>query len=238
MSKIALIILTPIIILVSISTQAELRTEKYTSLANEINGSSAYLEKHEVTFKGRQVHSANTKYLNTKGEIIGEMTSDFTKMITIPDYQYKDLRTGVSHGIKLEGEKVVLWNQSKDGKTSESTFYKNKFPQGTLLVGCQGLHYYLIEKLDQVKEKKTIPIAYFIPGKLDYYNFTLKLDREDEEYLYLTLSIDNFFLKLFASSLDLKYRKSDRRLIQFTGLSNITNDKDQMQSVVINYNYN
>lgn len=233
-----IILLSFAIFACSVSTHAEIRIEKYSSVARDNSGNTAYEEKHEVTFNDRQVQRASTKYLDSKGQVFGEMTSNFTKMITIPDYDFKDLRTGTSHGIKINGEKITLWNKTSDGQLSELDFFKNKFAEDTLIVGCQGLHYYLIDNLERVKEKKKVSIAYFIPGKLDYYKFTLRLDREDDKYIYLKLSIDNFFLKLFTSALDLKYNKSDRRLVQFSGLSNITDDKDELQNVVINYKYN
>lgn len=213
------------------------RTAKYSGVAHAAKGPSAYEELHEVTFNDQRVQRAKTKYLDPKGQLIGEMSSNFTKKITIPDYDYKDLRTGSSHGIRIDGAKITLWRKDKDGDIKTSDFYESQFPKETLLVGCQGLHYYLVENLDMIKAKKTIPIAYFIPGKLDYYKFTLKLDSEDDKYIYIKISIDNFFLRLFTSSLDLKYGKSERRLVQYSGLSNITNDKDQLQNVVIDYKY-
>ncbi len=224
-------------LLVASTTAAQDRIEKYSSLARDKKGAIAYQEQHEVKFVKQRVQRARTEYIDSTGRLIGEMSSDFTKKINVPDYEYKNLRNGTSHGLKLDGDKITLWHKNKDGEIKASDFDQTKFSTGTLLVGCQGLHYYLIDNLELVKAKKTIPIAYFIPGKLDYYRFTLNVDREDENYIYLKLSIDNFFLKLFASSLDLKYSKADRRLIQFSGLSNFTNDKDQMQNVLIDYKY-
>jgi hypothetical protein len=225
------------IILISMGVQADEKSEKYSSVAQSKGGANVYQERHEVVFLDRRVQKAKTQYFDPSGRLIGVMSSDFSSRVTIPDYEYYDLRTGLSHGIKLTGDKMTLWRKGKDGKIENSDFFESKFPKEALLVGCQGLHYYLIDNLGLVKERGTIPIIYFIPGKLDYYKFTLRMDREDEEYIYLKLSIDNFFLRLFTSSLDLKYRKSDRRLVQFSGLSNITDDKDQMQNVLIDYKY-
>jgi len=222
----------------SLQVEAEERIEKYSSVARKKDGARAYEEQHEVTFVGSQVRTAKTRYLDSKGEWIGEMSSNFANKVTVPEYEYKDLRTGTSHGIRSDGTKMTLWHKNKEGKTESADFDENKFPSGTLLVGCQGLHYYLIDNLNVVREKKKIPIVYFIPGKLDYYRFTLKLESEDDTYVFLKLSIDNFFLNLLTSSLHLKYRKSDRRLVQFSGLSNITDENDQMQNVVIDYAYN
>lgn len=212
--------------------------EKYSATARDEKNAIAYLESHEVTFKGQSVQTAKTRYLDSNQNSIGEMSSDFTQRITLPNYEYKDFRNGISHGIRLENNKIILWSKEKDGKIEKTEFQQDSFSPEVLLVGCQGLHYYLIENLENLKKIKEIPIAYFIPGKLDYYNFTLKFVKEQDDYIYLKLTIDNLFLKMFASSLELKYRKSDKRLIQFSGLSNITDSKNQMQNVSIDYNYN
>lgn len=235
MSKIILSFIAALVF--SIPLYAVQQTEKYASVARDSKGEVSYQEQHEVSFSDRRVQKASTQYLNPKGQVIGELTSDFTKLVTIPDYEYRDLRTGSSHGIKIDGESITLWRKDKDGELEESHFSKDKFSKDTLVVGCQGLHYYLIDKLDLVRQKKAIPIKYFIPGKLDYFSFTLRLGHEDDKYIYLRLSVDSLFLKPFISALDLKYSKADRRLVQYSGLSNITNNRDQVQKVTIDYKY-
>lgn len=235
MLRINLIVI--VIIANSLGVQADEKSEKYSSVAQSKSGTTVYQERHEVVFLDRRVQKANTQYFDPSGRLMGVMSSDFSSKVTIPDYEYYDLRTGLSHGIRLAGDKMTMWRKGRDGKIESSYFFEGKFPKEALLVGCQGLHYYLIENLDLVRERGTIPIIYFMPGKLDYYKFTLRMDREDEEYIYLKVSIVNFILRLFTSSLDLKYRKSDRRFVQYSGLSNITDNKDQMQNVRIDYKY-
>lgn len=45
------------------------------------------------------------------------------------------------------------------------------------------------------------------------------------------------FLRLFVSSIELKYRKADKRLLAYKGLSNIPSDEGEIQTVSIDYNY-
>lgn len=219
------------------STQATENIERYASVAVNQNKEIAYTEKHEVTYKNLKVQKAKTEYLNPTGHLIAEMNSDFSKKNTIPDYEYRDFRFGTSHGINYSDSKITLWNKRKDGTLEKKDFNPSDFPSESLLLGCQGLHYCLVENLRQVKEKKKIPVVYFIPGKLDYYKFDLYFESEDEQYIYLKLSIHNFFLRLFTSSLNLKYKKNDKRIVQFVGLSNIPDDKDHIQNVTIDFKY-
>jgi hypothetical protein len=217
--------------------QATARFEKYSSVARNKDSQIAYREDHHVEFASTRVQNAKTVYLDSNKKPIGEMNSDFSKKITLPDYTYADLRNGSSHGIRLNNNKIALWRKDKDKKEESREFDESQFKADTLIVGCQGLHYYLIENMDQIRSRKKIPVAYFMPGKLDYYNFTLTVEKEDDQFLYLNLSINNLIFKMFTSSLKMKYRKSDRRLVEYSGLSNITDDKNQLQNVVIEYAY-
>jgi hypothetical protein len=218
---------------------AELRVENYTGVAKDKKGNFSYEERHHASFDGQKIQTAKTEYVDADGKTIGELSSDFRKQVSTPEYQFKDLRHNLSHGIVLDGDKYILWKQDKGGPREEKVFLKSDFKKDVLVFGCQGLHYYLIDNLSALKERKDgISIKYMMPGKLDYYSFTLKLKSEDADYVYLKLTINSIFLKLFAPSLDLKYRKSDNRLVDYSGLSNITDAKDKVFNVDISYKYN
>ncbi|MBY0470904.1 hypothetical protein K2X30_07005 [bacterium] len=217
--------------------QAKVLRESYLGIAKDDSGKGSYQERHQVEFANNRVQTARTTYANSDGKVIGELTSDFRKMITTPEYSYKDLRDQSSHGIRIDGNQLIVWRQNKGAEREEKSFARDEFDPEALIVGCQGLHYYLIDHLDELRKKKEIPIKYLMPGKLDYYSFTLKMNGEDEKNIYIKITIDNIILRLLTSSLELQYSKADRRLVKYSGLSNITNDQGQIQQVVIDYAY-
>lgn len=226
------------IFLLFIAASAEAR-ETYVGTAKDNSGKVAYLEKHSVEFSpSGKVQESVTEYTRSSGEVFGRLKSNYRERITAPSYSFEDLRDGSSHGLDFKDGQYVLWSESKDKKRKEAVVDSKKIGEGALVVGCQGLHYYLIDNLDKLDRERAMPIKYLIPGKLDYYSFVMSVDREDSEYVYLKISVQNRILRLFVSSLYIQYRKKDRRLISYEGLSNIPADNGDMQNISLRYEYN
>lgn len=212
---------------------------QYNGEARNSDGSIAYLEKHKVNYsKTGDVLNSQTEYLRASGEVIGRLNSDFSRSITAPTYTFEDLRDGSSHGLEFDGQNYVLWRAKKDGKKENKTYKTEQFKKEDLVVGCQGLHYYLIKNLDALRQRKDVHVKYLIPGKLDYYSFILNVDNETNDHINLSVKVQNIFLRAFVSTLKLSYRKKDNRLTNYSGLSNISTDSGHMQNVNIAYDFN
>ncbi|MBW2483812.1 MAG: hypothetical protein JRF05_00455 [Deltaproteobacteria bacterium] len=210
----------------------------YEGVARNADGKVLYIEKHKAEFnKEGKIARATTNYVREDGELIGVLKSDFTKAVTAPDYLFRDLRDGSEHGIRLNDKDLILFKKEKDGQEQQKAFNKAKFDEGVLLVGCQGLHYYLIDHLEEIKSREKIPIKFLIPGKLTYYSFIMYYQDENDGIVKLKIKISNFFLRLFAPTLDVLYRKSDRKLLKYFGVSNLLDDKGELQKVSIEYKY-
>jgi len=210
----------------------------YEGVARNTDGKVLYIEKHKAEFnEDGKITRATTNYVRENGELVGVLKSDFTKVVTAPDYLFRDLRDGSEHGIRLSGKELILFKRDQNGKEQEKVFYKSEFDEGVLLVGCQGLHYYLIDNLAEIKRRDKIPIKFLIPGKLTYYSFTMYYQGENDGIVKLKIKISNFFLRFFAPDLEVLYRKSDRKLLKYFGVSNLLDDKGELQKVSIEYKY-
>lgn len=225
-------------VLLSPALQAQALTPLvYTGEARDKKEQVVYIEKHRADFLAKKIQKARTEYVRQDGQLIAVIESDFKENVTVPNYVFKDERNGSSHGITMDGDKYVVWNQEKGKDKEQKIYLKSDFDKEDLVVGCQGLHYYLLDNLSVLRDKKKLSVKYIIPGRLDFFSFTLKIKNEDEEFIHLRLSINSIFLKLFASDLDIKYRKSDLRLIEYSGPSNLLDDSGGTQNVKIKYSY-
>lgn len=225
------------ILLASASANSDETIEKYSGTAKNKKGEIVYIENHTTSFndKGR-VLKAETDYVDKNGTLLGHISSDFTSKLTAPAHAYTDARTKEQHGIRYDGDKIILFLKEKNGKEETKTF-TNEIAEGGIIVGCQGLHYYLRENFDDVVSKKSIPVKMLIPGKLDYYSFNMKYIGEKDGLVEFNIAIDSFFLKLFAPSLTIKYDKATRHLVHYEGLSNILDADGEIQNVEITYDY-
>ena len=105
------------------------------------------------------------------------------------------------------------------------------------MVGGQGLHYYLVSNFEDVLKKETLKLKFAIPGRLDVYDFYLKVRSKSPEKVVFEVEIDNWFLKLFAPKLKMVYDPIKKRLISYSGLSNIRTPGKEMMNVDIDYSY-
>ena len=220
----------------SLSAGAATKSESYSGIAKDKKGNVIYTETHLVQYNDKNdVLKAETEYKNPKGELIATLKSDFTKSLTSPEHTYNDLRNGHTHGIRFENDQLVLFKKDKDKPEEVKPLKMEK--QTGLAVGCQGLHYYLRDNFSSVNAKKEVPILLLTPGNLGYYNFELDFVGEQNGLYKYEIAITNWFLKLFAPKLEITYDKEKRRLMTYSGLTHVTDEKGDPQNVSIQFQY-
>ncbi|MCE3009158.1 MAG: hypothetical protein LW875_00930 [Proteobacteria bacterium] len=202
------------------------------------DGQVVYLENHMSDYgAGGQIVRARTEYTRRSGEVIAVIDSEFKDSLSAPAHFFEDKRTGHRHGIRYENGQLVLFSQDK-GKSEETKTLTIDKASPALTVGCQGLFYYLQQNYDELVKRKKIPLKFMIPGKLEYYDFEMELVREVDGVAYIEVHIKNWFLRLFAPKLDVRYDIKSKRMIYYKGLSNLQTDKGETQAVEIEYSYN
>jgi len=74
---------------------------------------------------------------------------------------------------------------------------------------------------------------------LDYYDFKMKKVKESKEegIVEFEIAVQNWFLKLFAPKLFVKYDKIKKHIVWYKGISNIKDDLGKNQIVTITYKY-
>lgn len=211
------------------------KIEHYTGEAT-LEGKLVYREEHTVTFApDGKVLEAKTEYRDPENKLISVIVSDFAHSVTAPVHTVQDLRRGETYGIRYEGEKIVMYDSEK-GEKEQTKVLKPGFADERLVIASQGLHYYMKDRLEELKTKK-LPIVILIPGKLDFYNFEMEFLKEKDGILQFEVHIQSRFLRLFAPDLKVHYEPKSKRLVYYSGLSNILDEKGDNQSVVITYKF-
>ncbi len=227
--------LTAVLLAAAGAAAQDVRILRFTSEAR-FGGKITYLESHESEYRDGRVTRARTDYLAPDGKPVAYIESYFAESLAAPRHVFEDYRSGVRHGVRYEGGDAILF--SRDPGQPEKTRNIGTGPAGsTLMVGCQGLFYYLQENYPLVREKRKIPLQLLITGTLDIYDFELELKSEKDGIAEITIHITNRFLRLFAPRLDVRYDTVAKRMLYYKGLSNILDDKGKIQTVEITYTY-
>jgi hypothetical protein len=211
------------------------KTQEYTGEA-KFKGKVVYLEQHKVEIQDNKAIRSETIYKRPDGLIIGKLTNDYSKSVNVPEYLMEDMVTKNKHGIRHEDKKIFMFNQD-DGKREETKEIAEDVTEGELLVAGQGLHYYLVSKMDEVVQKGKLTLKFMIPGQLDVYEFKLQVIKVMDTRVEFEVLINNWFLKLFAPKLKMIYDTKLRRLLSYEGLSNLKGVDGKLMKVEIKYDY-
>jgi hypothetical protein len=225
-------ILIWLFLLSSLMTNAE--TQVYEGEARQ-KGKIVYREKHLVDFEQGKVLKAVTEYTSPDGKLLARLSNTFSKDLNAPTYLMEDFLHKSRHGVRYQGQDLIMFNE-EDGKETTTVLDKED-SKGKLIVGGQGLHYYTVAKMEEIISAKKLDLLFLIPGRLDAYNFYLKVKKSSSETVEFDIEIDNWFLRMFAPKLELVYDRKKGRLLLYKGLSNLTDENKKMMNVEISYKY-
>jgi hypothetical protein len=227
-------ILPAVALLLSLNLFAAEKTSLYTGVATK-EGKTIYIEKHEVAENEKgDVLRAKTTYSTPEDKVIATLTSDFAQSITNAEHEMHDLRTERRYGVRWKNGQAYMWDKKTDKKEEREEIGKD-FADGKLVIGGQGLHYYMRSRLKEFA-KKEVAIAILIPGKLDWYSFLVVPAGEEKGLLKFVMKTQSAILRLFAPKLEVWY-SPEGKLMRYRGLSNLSDDKGNNQNVEITYTY-
>lgn len=213
------------------------RVETYTGTARA-SGKVVYLEHHNVEYdtSGR-VLEAETRYVRPDGTPIAVLRSDFRESLTVPNHRAEDFRFQEVQGLRRQGSEIILYFQDKGGPEYTRSL-GTQTGQDRVLVGCQGLNYYLLSNFSSFPADQIVPLRFLIPGKLDFYDFDMKrLGAPKGSIQEFEIQVKNWILALFAPTLRVKYDTQKKQIVWYDGISNIKSDEGTNQTVTIDYVY-
>lgn len=203
-------------------------------------GVLVYVEHHDVTFDDSgKVLTAVTKYVDTAGKTMGILNSDFRRSLNLPEHIFRDGRTKAQYGIRRDADKIILFSQD-DGKPelTKELEQNDDSAKSVLQVGCQGFNYYLKGKVEGLRQAKSLPVLFMVPGDLSTFKFVLEYVRENpDKTVDFRVKIESWFLRIFAPTLEFRYDQKINRIVWYRGISNVKNDNGKTMNVTIDYTY-
>lgn len=197
------------------------------------SGKIIYIEKHQITNDAKGFNRLiQTDYTRPNGEIFASIKSDFSKSLFLPEVEYKDQRFQLTETqtYDKESQKVVLTKIEKNKEAEKKEFaVKDNFVTG------QGFNNFIKTHFEALPGK-AIEINFIVLARMDYYKFNIlpqKIESTTERSFALTAG--NFIFRMFSHPIEVSYDARTCRLLTFKGLSNIMNDQDKSQEVLIHY---
>ena len=206
-------------------------TEVHWGEARNERGEVVYEEKHTITREGGQVVASLTEYLSPAGEVIATMESDYSRSVSMPTYVFEDRLRGYREGLRIEDGEYVVFKQGRGGAEEKKAVTETED-----VFSCQGWHYFLVDNLDAI-ERGDIELNLILPSQLKALPFEIQKVRSSGDRVEAVLELDHWLYRYFAPSLRLVYDKKSKKLVEYTGVSNILDADGKRQDVRIVYRY-
>ena len=194
----------------------------------------AYLEEHTFFYKSNQKVKVETVYRWPSGEKFADFVSDYRKHPYIPAYRFRDKRFGRVEGLEwLPNGKIRIFGR----KYADRKMVSRELDVPSPGFAGQGLNFFIVDHFDNlINSKRPTEVDFIVPLAQKSYGFRIRAqDKISDREVVLRAEIDNWFIRLFAPSIDVKYDTQKKVLIEYKGPSNLLNEDKDIKPVVIKY---
>jgi len=209
----------------------------FRGVAKNERGEVVYTERHRLIYQDGRHLKNETRYLDPAGNEFAVLTSRFTSHPYVPNYRFVDKRFGRQDGAEVAGNLVRVYGQPSSGaaRNEEMVTLKDNMITG------QGLHFYIQDHLTELAAlDQARKVEFLVPLQGEYFTFRIqRLDRAAPEpgTVAFKITIDNWFMRLFAPELEVEYDLASKRLLSYRGASNLWDEQKNVQNVTITYQY-
>jgi hypothetical protein len=193
-------------------------------------GQLRYREFHDFDEAGGSARQV-TIYRDPSGREIGRMEADYARDRFAPDYRMVDHRHDTEETVRREGDRVVVEHRAGAKRRAKTLRADSSRP---LIVG-PGFNEFIGRNWDALLAGRTLVCDFVIPSRLQVVSFRIRHTPEKSSGAghWFTVSADNALLRLLAPELRVEYDRSTRALLSYVGPSNVTDDRNDPQDVVI-----
>ena len=196
-----------------------------------------YTEHHSISLNSQgQYQTGKVTYKTPKGEVFAKKELDFSDNQLVPELSFNDSRsqqttllTSTPSEIKIE---KVQYNDIKKHSINYDT--------DKLIVADAGFDRLVIKSWNDLLNKKTIKFQVLTMDRADLIKFRLNVNEITNKKLHLSISPSNWLIRLLMNPNQLEYDLSSKRLLKFSGLTNISefiNGQDQENNYVASIEY-
>jgi hypothetical protein len=190
------------------------------------SGKFLYTEIHKQTISGDRWLGGTIDYYAPDGSQIGHKTLDFSQDPYVPIYTLT-LATG---GGYMEGITALSADRIEMEKKGYNTDKARKasVKRSGAMVADSGFHSFLRDRFADLVAGKTVKFTFVVSGELDTFKFRARRieDGTFEGKTAVRLKVEpDTLLRLLADPLEIMYEPTQRRMLEYRGVSNLHDPK-------------
>ncbi|WP_439133340.1 hypothetical protein [Pseudomaricurvus sp.] len=160
--------------------------------------------------------------------------------LTFPSVDHQNLLNGRLMEVQGDGDPItVRYRESQRDPIEEASL-----PRKPQAVVDAGFDEFVRQNWDRLMSGERLTMNFLMPSRLDYVALqlrhrTLPSDRDEgsNQAIWIQATPANGFLRLFVDPIDLYYQRDSRRLIRYSGISNLMDPSGSSMTVDIRYQY-
>lgn len=184
------------------------------------SGKYLYTEVHAQQVKDDRWVGGTMTYFSPDGKKIALKTLSFKDDPYIPTYRLEQDYDGYVEGIGKIGEEIEVFKQSnRDEKMETGSVDKEQ-----MMAADSGFHSFIRAHFNELMNGSTLSLRLVVAGQLDAYQFRLRKtgDTQFEGKPAVTIVAEpDSLLRLFVDPLLLTYDPTDKKLLEYQGVSNL-----------------
>ncbi len=220
----------------ALSSYANARDQSFTGYSRDVrSGALLYVESHYVANEGRSDETRVVLYLcSAGGAAFGRKELTYGSTRQEPRFVFRDARSGYEEGLRRTPAGLQVFQRDNQ----RSKMRQAAVPANIVIVSDAGFDEFVRLHWNDLEAGKAVKFPFLIPSRLDYLNFRVvkhgEVVIEGEPASVIRLNLSGF-LGWFLPYIDVSYRKNDRVLMRYKGLSNVRDVEGNNHTVQIDF---
>lgn len=209
----------------------------FTGYAHSLDtGELLYIESHAISNGGSANESRVVLYrCTTDSAPFARKQLHYSANRTMPAFDFEDVRSGFAEGLRRDAAGLLaVFERAGGGAPLRSEPVTHV---GTLVVDA-GFDEFVRAHWESLERKSTLEVPFLVPSLLKSVKFRVRkvaeVEIEGAPASVIRLSLAGA-LGWFLPDIDVSYRKRDRRLVRYRGLTNIRDASGQLLKAQINF---
>lgn len=212
---------------------ADLTFEGYARARDD--GRLLYVESHSVRDYGKLGETRVVMYrCSPRGPAFARKELRYGTVREEPEFTFNDARSGYLEGLTRTAQGPRVFQQ----ESARAPRREAPVPKNVALVSDAGFDEFVRNHWAELEAGKTVRFPFLIPSRLDYLGFKVKKHREQrlegELVSVIRLNLSGV-LGWFLPYIEVYYRKRDRILMRYEGLTNIRDTNGQNWVAIIDF---
>ena len=196
--------------------------------ADPQRGTPLYEEHHHLRDDGERL----VLYRCTDGTAFARKHMPAGRHAQAPAFALEDARFGYREGVQREGRRVFAYVR----RSAKHPLRRNEVPATPRLVIDAGFDEFVRRHWGELQRGRPVALDFLVPSRRRTYAFgvtRLRGERVDGEAASVLRLAPSGVLGWFAPAIEVVYRDRDRRLLRFTGITNVRENPDDSVSARI-----